>query len=70
MLILDALLMGLGLTEAECDYVRGLHSGHNNQLRLAHYPPISSEKLNREVLGRLPAHRDWRCVKGHGVEVI
>ncbi|MCJ1459033.1 hypothetical protein MMC28_009410 [Mycoblastus sanguinarius] len=56
---LDALIMSLGMTADEAQYVRSLHSGHGNQLRLAHYPPIPVEKLNREVLARLPAHTDW-----------
>ena len=36
-----------------------LHSGHNNQLRLLHYPPIEAEKLAQKVVGRMPAHQDW-----------
>ncbi len=61
--ILDAMIMSLGLSEEEGEYIRSLHSGHNNQLRLAHYPPVPTEQIDREVLSRLPAHTDWRYVK-------
>ncbi|KAL9131625.1 MAG: hypothetical protein Q9217_000513 [Psora testacea] len=57
--ILDAMIMALGLSEKEGQYVRSLHSGHENQLRFAHYPPVPVEKLDKEVLSRLPAHTDW-----------
>lgn len=62
MQILDALVLSLELTVDEADYVRKLHFGHGNQLRLSHYTATPSEKLNKEVLARLPAHTDWRYV--------
>ena len=62
--ILEALSLALSLTEAEKDHLFDLHSGHNNQLRLLHYPPISTEKLRRNVVARMPAHCDWRYVHG------
>ena len=43
--ILEAISLALNLTPADKDYLFDLHSGHNNQLRLLHYPPISTEKL-------------------------
>lgn len=58
--ILDALIMSLNLTEKEAKNVRALHTGHDNQLRLAHYPSISSEMLKKKDIGRLGAHTDWR----------
>ena len=58
--ILEAVSLALKLTPAEKDYLFDLHSGHNNQLRLLHYPPISTEKLRKHVVARMPAHRDWR----------
>jgi isopenicillin N synthase-like dioxygenase len=58
--ILDAFIMSLDLTEKEADSVRALHTGHDNQLRLLHYPPISSEMLKDKDIGRLGAHTDWR----------
>ena len=58
--ILEAVSLALGLTPAERDHLFDLHSGHNNQLRLLHYPPISTEKLAKHVVARMPVHRDWR----------
>lgn len=60
MRILDAIIMALGLSESEGEYVRSLHSGHGNQLRFSHYPPVPIERLDEEILTRLPAHTDWR----------
>ena len=60
MTILEAFADGLDLSEAEKVVVRGLHSGHNNQLRLLHYPPISEDKVGNEMLGRCPAHTDFK----------
>ena len=61
--ILDALIMSLKLTEKEAEAVRALHTGHDNQLRLLHYPSISSEMLaNEKDIGRLGVHTDWRLV--------
>ena len=60
MRILDALITSLGLDRADADYVCSLHSGHNNQLRMAHYPVVPVEEVNKELVSRLPAHTDWR----------
>ena len=60
--ILDAVSLALCLTKAEKDYLFDLHSGHNNQLRLLHYPPIPTEQLRKHVIARMPAHCDWRYV--------
>lgn len=55
--------MSLNLTEKEAESVRALHTGHDNQLRLLHYPSISSEMLAKEKdIGRLGVHTDWRSV--------
>jgi isopenicillin N synthase-like dioxygenase len=59
-LILDALIEALGLPDAEADAVRALHTGHDNQLRLLHYPPITDAMIDDKNLGRLGAHTDWR----------
>ena len=58
--ILEALCHSLGLTQAEQDNILQLHSGHNNQLRLLHYPPTPAEQLEAQVLARMPAHIDFR----------
>lgn len=59
-LILDALIAALDLPESEAEAVRVLHTGHDNQLRLLHYPPIKDAMINDESVGRLGAHTDWR----------
>lgn len=59
-LILDALIEALGLPDAEAEAVRALHTGHDNQLRLLHYPPITDAMIGDESVGRLGAHTDWR----------
>lgn len=55
--ILRALAIGLGLN-AEYDLLR-LHSGHYNQLRLLHYPPIPAQAIEEGKMARMPAHTDW-----------
>ena len=62
--ILEAVSLALGLTDTEKEYLFDLHTGHNNQLRLLHYPPIPTEKLRKNIVARMPAHRDWRYVRG------
>ncbi|OCL06357.1 putative leucoanthocyanidin dioxygenase [Glonium stellatum] len=57
--ILEALIMSLDLTEEEAHSIRALHTGHDNQLRLLHYPPIASEMLKDKDMSRLGAHTDW-----------
>lgn len=51
--------LSLELSEQEKGEFFEFHSGHNNQLRLLHYPPIEVEKLAQQVVGRMPAHQDW-----------
>lgn len=57
--ILEAVSLTLSLSEAEKGHLFNLHSGHNNQLGLLHYPPISTERLRNQVMARMPAHCDW-----------
>jgi isopenicillin N synthase-like dioxygenase len=57
--ILEALSLGLKLTKEDHDKLFALHSGHNNQLRLLHYPSVDAKKLQQQVIGRMPAHQDW-----------
>ena len=59
-MVLQALGEGLGLTEVEMSHIQLLHSGHNNQLRLLHYPEVSAELLKNRVVARMPTHTDWR----------
>ena len=58
-IILEAIALGLNLTKDEKKEFLQLHSGHNNQLRLLHYPSIEAEKLRQQVVGRMPPHQDW-----------
>ncbi|TVY46716.1 2-oxoglutarate-Fe(II) type oxidoreductase [Lachnellula occidentalis] len=44
--ILAAIGRGLGLSDA--DFLLKFHSGHNNQLRLLHYPPIPTAQLRMD----------------------
>ena len=50
-------MMGVGFTEEEADYVRKLHTGDTNQLRLLHYPAMAQDAGHQSRLG---AHTDWR----------
>lgn len=51
-----ALALGIGLDE---DHLLKLHSGHFNQLRLLHYPPILARAIEEGKMARMPAHTDW-----------
>ena len=57
--VLQALAVGLGLDE---NYLLERHSGHNNQLRLLHYPPIPAEAIETNRAARCPAHTDWSSI--------
>ena len=52
--------MSLDLTEEEADNVRALHTGHDHQLRLLHYPFIDSDMVKNQDISRLGAHTNWR----------
>jgi isopenicillin N synthase-like dioxygenase len=58
--ILKAIGTGLGLKDPE--YMLKFHAGHNNQLRLLHYPPIPAAELENETSARMPAHSDWGSI--------
>lgn len=58
--ILLAIGIGLGLKNPE--FFLKFHSGHNNQLRLLHYPPIPAAELENETSARMPAHSDWGSI--------
>lgn len=57
--ILSALSQALQLSSADEEYLRSLHTGQNNQLRLLHYPEVDVDKLMTGALCRMPAHQDW-----------
>ena len=58
--ILKAIGLGLGLKDPE--WLLKFHSGHNNQLRLLHYPPIPAKELEDQISARMPAHSDWGSI--------
>jgi isopenicillin N synthase-like dioxygenase len=58
--ILKAIGTGLGLNDPE--FMIKFHSGHNNQLRLLHYPPIPAAQLENQSSARMEAHSDWGSI--------
>jgi isopenicillin N synthase-like dioxygenase len=58
--IMRALAVGIGLEDE--DHLLKKHSGHNNQLRLLHYPNVTAEALERQTVSRMPAHCDWSSI--------
>lgn len=57
--ILKAISLGLGLQE---EHLLKFLSGHNNQLRLLHYPPIPATAMESGEMARMPAHTDWSAI--------
>ena len=55
--VLRVLALGIGLEDE--DGLLNLVSGHYNQLRLLHYPPIPASVLEDGQKERMPAHSDW-----------
>lgn len=55
-------LLAIGLNLPDEDYLLRFHDGHNNQLRLLHYPPVPAAALETESSARMPAHTDWGSV--------
>ncbi|RDL37695.1 Clavaminate synthase-like protein [Venustampulla echinocandica] len=58
--VLTAIAAGMGLKVPES--LLKFHSGHNNQLRLLHYPPIPAAHLESGSHARMPAHSDWGSI--------
>lgn len=58
--ILRAMTMGIGIDDS--DYLIKFHSGHNNQLRLLHYPPIPAAEIENQTSARMPPHSDWGSI--------
>jgi isopenicillin N synthase-like dioxygenase len=55
--VLDAIGVGLRLKGEEHAALLGLKQDY--QLRLLHYPAINREKIQNEMIARLPEHNDW-----------
>lgn len=58
--ILRALALGIGLKDE--NQLLNFHSGHCNQLRLLHYPPIPAKAIEGGKFARMPAHTDWSTI--------
>ncbi|KAK5126190.1 hypothetical protein LTR08_005001 [Meristemomyces frigidus] len=58
--LLRAMAIGVGLDDPE--YLIKYHTGHNNQLRLLHYPPVPAAELESRNVARMPAHSDWGSI--------
>ncbi|KAL8858350.1 MAG: hypothetical protein Q9178_005031 [Gyalolechia marmorata] len=58
-MILQAMAIGIGLDE---DYFLRYHSGHENQLRLLHYPPVPAANIENQSMTRMSAHSDWGSI--------
>ena len=57
-MVLDAMILSLGLSDKEAAYMKDLHSGQNNQLRLLQYSPLLEEVLKDKDQARLGEHKD------------
>ena len=58
--ILRALALVIGMKDEE--YLVKLHSGHYNQLRLLHYPPIPAQEIEDGTKARVASHTDWSTI--------
>lgn len=58
--VLEAIGVGLGLDGEEHAALMALQQDY--QLRLLHYPAITREKVQNELMARLPEHHDWGYV--------
>ncbi|OAV99859.1 hypothetical protein PTTG_09944 [Puccinia triticina 1-1 BBBD Race 1] len=59
--ILRAISIGLMGVE-QADYLSKFHQESNNQIRLAHYPPIQADQLIEGVRERFGAHTDFGSI--------
>lgn len=57
--ILEALIMGMGVTEEESAIIREQHLGPTGQLRFLHYLAMEPNQQLLNKANRLPAHTDW-----------
>lgn len=58
--LLSAMALGIGLDDPE--FFAESHPGHNNQLRLLHYPPVPAANLESQSSTRMGAHSDWPSI--------
>lgn len=57
--ILEAMMMGMDLSEEDCQTLRQLHAPHVHHLRLTHYLPMTTDDQNEPNKIRLAPHRDF-----------
>ena len=57
---MSAMAIGIGLDDE--NYFRPAHSGHNNQLRLLHYPAVPASLIENQKAIRMDAHSDWPSI--------
>jgi len=57
-----ALSVGIGLSPDGEAALLTPHSGHGNQLRFLHYPPVQTRLVLEGHTARLPAHTDWGTI--------
>ncbi|KAM0723383.1 hypothetical protein Q7P37_000369 [Cladosporium fusiforme] len=60
--VLGLLASGLGLEGDDAQVLMRGHSGHNNQLRLLHYPAVRAGDVESKKMARMPAHSDWSSI--------
>ncbi|KAI2465741.1 Clavaminate synthase-like protein [Annulohypoxylon bovei var. microspora] len=58
-MLLKVISIGLGLNDEEHALFTKLISDRHCQLRLLHYPAVSRDKLQTDLIARLPSHTDW-----------
>ncbi|KAL2059081.1 hypothetical protein ABVK25_000373 [Lepraria finkii] len=58
--VLSAMALGIGLSDQ--NHFRPTHPGHNNQLRLLHYPPVPAADIEKQLSTRMSAHSDWGSI--------
>ncbi|RAL63495.1 hypothetical protein DID88_003915 [Monilinia fructigena] len=51
-----------GLELQDPSLIANFHSGHGNQLRLLHYPPIPASEVEKGLAVRMPPHSDWGSI--------
>lgn len=58
--VLHALSLGIGLQEEAL--LTKYHTGHHNQLRLLHYPPVPTAEVESGSAARMPPHADFGSI--------
>ena len=58
--LLNMFAIGLGLNAKEAAYLSGLNTGHDNQLRLLHYPSAETSQGTTKL--RMFSHTDYGFV--------